>query len=369
MRIHGIDAIALDIPLKKDFGGSTYHVLKRSTVITRMRTDEGLVSEVYNGDNRAHGPEIVRIIQEDLAPRVRGKRILESERIWEEMFALSHAQRDRKTLLEAIACVDCAIWDLVGKAVGRCACELLGGYRRELPVISIGAYYMEGKTHADIGREMEAYRLAGMAGCKFKVGGLAPDEDARRVEAARRAAGPDFVLAVDANRGWSAQDAIRFARLVEPLDIRWFEEPCHWYDDVAMMARVRHATRIPVTAGQSEITSHGVRRMLDAGAVDFVNLDASECGGVSEWRRAAALCATAGVEMAHHEESQISRHLLAAISHGTYVECFADPERDPVWQTMWANRPRVRDGMFAVGAEPGFGLVLDEAMVRKYRVS
>src|SRR5438876_11295875 len=369
MRIHGIDAIALDIPLKKDFGGSTYHVLKRSTVITRMRTDEGLVSEVYNGDNRTHGPEIVRIIQEDLAPRVRGKRILESERIWEEMFALSHAQRDRKTLLEAIACVDCAIWDLVGKAVGRCACELLGGYRSRLPIISIGGYYMEGKTLADIGREMEAYRRAGMAGCKFKVGGLTPEEDARRVEAARKAAGPGFILAVDANRGWSADDAIRFATLIEPLDIRWFEEPCHWYDDVALMVRVRHATRIPVTAGQSEITSHGVRRMLDAKAVDFVNLDASECGGVTEWRRAAALCATAGVEMAHHEESQISRHLLAAISHGTYVECFADPERDPVWQTMWANRPRVRDGMFAVGAGPGFGLVLDEAMVRKYRVS
>src|SRR5438128_9739457 len=369
MRIHGIDAIALDIPLKKDFGGSTYHVLKRSTVITRMRTDEGLVSEVYNGDNRAHGPEIVRIIQEDLAPRVRGKRILESERIWEEMFALSHAQRDRKTLLEAIACVDCAIWDLVGKAVGKRVCELLGGYRTELPVISIGGYYMEGKTHADIGREMEAYRLAGMAGCKFKVGGLTPQEDARRVEAARRAAGPDFVLAVDANRGWTAPDAIRFARLVEPLDIRWFEEPCHWYDDVALMARVRHATRIPVTAGQSEITSHGVRRMLDAGAVDFVNLDASEGGGVTDWRRAAALCATAGAEMAHHEESQISRHLLAAVPHGTYAECFADPERDPVWQTMWANRPRVENGMFSVGAEPGFGLVLDEAMVRKYRVS
>src|SRR2546427_5021776 len=231
MRIHGIDAIALDIPLKKDFGGSTYRVLKRSTVITRMRTDEGLVSEVYNGDNRAHGREIVRTIHEELVPRVRGRSIFETDRIWEEMFALSHAQRDRKTLLEAIACVDCAIWDLVGKAVGKRVCELLGGYRTELPVISIGGYYMEGKTHADIGREMEAYRLAGMAGCKFKVGGLTPQEDARRVEAARKAPGAGFILAVDANRGWSAGDPIRFARLTEPPGIRWVEEPCPRYDD------------------------------------------------------------------------------------------------------------------------------------------
>jgi D-galactarolactone cycloisomerase len=369
MRIASIEAFALDIPLTKDFGGSTYHVLKRSTIVTRLRTDDGLVSEVYNGDNRSHGREIVGIILDELAPLVRGADILETERIWETMFALTRAQRDRKTLLEAIACVDSALWDVVGKALGRSVRELLGGYHRELPIISIGGYYMPGKTHADIGREMEAYRLAGMAGCKFKVGGLAPEEDARRVEAARRAAGPDFVLAVDANRGWSAQDATRFARLVEPLDIRWFEEPCHWYDDVAMMARVRRAARIPITAGQSEITSHAIRRLVEAGAVDVVNYDASEGGGVTDWRRAAGLCHAAGVQMAHHEEPQIASHLLAGVPHGTYVECFADPERDPMWQAVWANRPPIKNGVMSVSTGPGFGIVLDETLVKRYRVA
>ena len=369
MRIHSVEAIAIDIPLRKNFGGSTYAVLKRSTVVTRMRTVDGLVSEVYNGDNREHGAEIVRLIDEELAPRLRGMSILEGERIWERLFALTHTNRDRKTLLEAIACVDCAVWDLLGRALGRTVVELLGGYRDHLPIISIGGYYMEGKTLADIGREMEAYRQAGMAGCKFKVGGLSPEEDARRVEAARRATGADFLLAVDANRGWSEFEAIRFARLVEPLDIHWFEEPCHWYDDAALMARVRQATSIPITAGQSELTSHGVRRLVEARAVDLVNVDASECGGVTEWRRAAALCGVSGVRMAHHEESQIARHLLAAVPHGTYAECFADPERDPVWHAMWANRPSIKDGSLAVGAEAGFGLVLDEAMIRRYRVT
>jgi D-galactarolactone cycloisomerase len=367
MKIHSIEAIAIDIPLTKNFGGSTYSVLKRSTIITRMRTDEGLVSEVFNGDNREHGGEIVALIQDGLAPLVTGMSIFEGERIWDKMFALTHTSRDRKTLLEAIACIDCAVWDLAGKALGKSVCALLGSYRDRLPIISIGGYYMPGKTLADIGREMESYRNAGMAGCKFKVGGLEPEEDAKRVETARKAAGDDFILAVDANRGWSAQDAIRFAHLVEPLDIRWFEEPCHWYDDAALMARVRHATHIPVNAGQCEITSHGVRRLIDAGAVDLVNYDVSEGGGVTDWRRAAALCAVAGIEMAHHEESQIAQHLLAAVPHGTYVECFADPERDPVWQTMWMNRPPIKDGVFEVSKEPGFGLKLDEAMIRKYR--
>jgi L-alanine-DL-glutamate epimerase-like enolase superfamily enzyme len=73
--------------------------------------------------------------------------------------------------------------------------------------------------------------------------------------------------------------------------------------------------------------------------------------------------------MAHHEESQIARQLLGAVPHGTYAECFADPERDPVWQRMWANRPKVEAGTFDVGRDPGFGLTLDEAMIKKYRVT
>ena len=369
MKIQGIEAIAVDIPLKRNFGGSTYSVLKRSTVITRARTDEGLVSEVYNGDNREHGREIVRLIHEQLAPRVKGMDILGVERAWQAMFDLSHTSGDRKTLLEAISCVDCALWDLVGKARGKCIRDLLGGNRDQLPIISIGGYYMEGKTLADYGREMEQYRAAGMAGCKFKVGGLSPEEDFKRVETARKAAGPDFLLVVDANRGWNVHDAIRFAHLVEPLDIGWFEEPCHWYDDVTMMARVRQATRIPVTAGQCEITSHGVRRLVDAGAVDYVNFDVSEGGGVTDWRRAAEICRSAGVRMAHHEESQIAGQLLAGVPHGTYVECFADPERDPVWQTMWANRPAVRNGHMEISKAPGFGIELDWKMVERYRTS
>ena len=368
MRVHSVEAIAIDIPLKKNFGGSTYSVLKRSTVITRLRTQGGLVSEVYNGDNREAGHRIVRLIRDELAPLIKGESIFATERIWSKLFALTRTSRDRATLLEAIACIDCAVWDVVGKASGRSVRELLGGFTEKVPIISIGGYYLEDKTLGDIGQEMEAYRRAGMAGCKFKVGGLSPRADAERVKAARRAAGSDFLLAVDANRGWTADEAVEFARLVEPLDIRWFEEPCHWYDDAAQMARVRARTAIPISAGQSEITSHGVRRLIDARAVDIVNYDASEGGGVSDWRRAALLCATAGVAIGHHEEPQIAQQLIAAVPHGTCIECFADPARDPVWQRMWANRPAIKDGLITVSSGPGFGLELDPAMIAKYRV-
>ena len=72
---------------------------------------------------------------------------------------------------------------------------------------------------------------------------------------------------------------------------------------------------------------------------------------------------------AHHEEPQIAQHLLAGVPHGTYVECFADPDRDPMWQALWANRPAVKNGYLEVSKDPGFGIALERRLVEKYRVA
>ena len=73
--------------------------------------------------------------------------------------------------------------------------------------------------------------------------------------------------------------------------------------------------------------------------------------------------------MAHHEEAQVAQHLLSAVPHGTYLECFADPDRDPVWQKMWLNRPAIKNGMATIEDAPGLGIVLDQKMIKKYRVA
>ncbi|MBN8926482.1 MAG: mandelate racemase/muconate lactonizing enzyme family protein [Rhodospirillales bacterium] len=368
MKIAAISVIALDIPLDRNFGGSKYNVTKRCTIITQMRTDTGLVSEVYNGDNRDHMRAVVDIIEQELAPLLIGQEIYAVERLWQRMFKCAEWNRDRKLVMEAIACMDSAIWDLLGKAAGVNVCRLLGGYRQELPLICIGGYYEDGKTLADLGREMERLRDAGLAGCKVKVGGLSAEQDAARVEAARKGAGPEFWIAVDANRGWPVAEAVKFARLVEKYDIAWFEEPCLWFDDAAMMAQVRSRTAIPINAGQSEMTAAGMRRLVESGAVDIVNFDASEAGGVTEWRRVATLCQLRGLQVGHHEEAQIAMQMIAAIPNGVCVECF-EPARDPIWAGLIANRPDPKGGIIPIPQGPGFGLELNWDMVKRYRVN
>src|SRR5690606_28242368 len=136
----------------------------------------------------------------------------------------------------------------------------------------------------------------GFAGCKFKVGGRSPEEDARRTRLARQAAGDDFILMADANQGYTRAEAIQFARLTQDLGLRWFEEPCRWLNDRLSMRDVRLIGRIPVAAGQSESSRAGLRDLLAAGCVDVCNADASWIGGPTEWRRIAALASAYEVE-------------------------------------------------------------------------
>jgi D-galactarolactone cycloisomerase len=368
LKIERIECVPLSMPLPRTFRGSNYFMTHRCTIITRVYTSAGIIGEVYNGDEYETQGDVVRIILDEIQPLLVGKDAFNIEGCWQEMLKPSfNILRDRKLAMCAQACVDSALWDAVGKALDVPLYKLWGGYTDRLPSICIAGYYEEGKTLAEFGREMESIRAEGHAGCKFKVGGRTPKEDAERVRVARKAAGEDFILIADANQGWSLRQAVEFSNLAADLNIRWFEEPVRWYNDRLDMAAARNQTGIPICAGQSEISRAGCRDLMMAGAIDVCNFDASWGGGPTEWRRVAALAAAFIVEMGHHEEPQISAHLLAAVPNGTYLETF-HPDRDPMFFRLVANRSKLKNGYYAVPEGPGFGLQLDAAAIEKYRV-
>ena len=368
LTIERIECIPLSMPLPRVYRGSNYYMTHRCTIITRLYTKEGIVGECYNGDEFETQAEVVGIVENEIAPAIIGMDAFNVEGCWEAMRKPSYnILRDRKLAMCAQALVDSVIWDTVGKALEVPLYKIWGGAQERLQVICIAGYYEEGKTLADFGREMEWIRNQGFSGCKFKVGGRTPQEDADRVKTARAAVGDDFVLAVDANQGYTLRQAVEFARRVEDNRIRWFEEPVRWYSDRLDMASARNMTGIPICAGQSEISRAGCRDLMMSGAIDVCNFDASWSGGPSEWRRVAGLASCFNVEMAHHEEPQVSAHLLASVPHGTYLETF-HPDRDPLFYQLVANRAPFVDGYYAVPQGPGFGLELDEGVIAKYRV-
>lgn len=366
LTISRIETIPVRVPLGRVYRGSHYQMTHRSTIVTRVHTEEGIVGEAYAGDEDAGLFEIDEIIHREIAPQLIGEDGMATERCWQLARPTTfNILRDRRLGLVACACVDTAIWDAVGKALGQPLWRLWGGYRDTLPMISIGGYY---DSPISVAAQVQGLVERGLAGMKFKVGGLDPVSDAKRFKEARAAAGPDFVLAADANQGWSPEDAITFARLVEEDDLLWFEEPCQWHNDRRAMRDVRMKAGVRVCAGQSEFSAGGCRDLMVDGAIDVCNFDASWSGGPTEWRRVAGMALSYDVRMGHHEEPQVSTHLLASIPHGLYAECF-DPDRDPIWWNMIANRPPLVDGTITLPSNPGLGWELDLDYIERYRVT
>ena len=362
--IAAVEAIPIRIQLKRVYSGSRYRMTHRSTVVVRITTENGTVGEAYAGDEDTSLLEIVRIVSDEITPALMGTDAFAIERCWQlARPATFDILRDRRASLVACALVDTALWDAIGKALDAPLWRLWGGYRSELPMILIGGYY----GHGDLADEVVEVRELGVAGMKLKVGGASPKVDAERFRTVREVAGDDFLIAADANQAWTRGEAIEFARLIEGLNLLWFEEPCRWDNDRRDLRDVRMIAGVPVCAGQSEYSAGGCRDLFEAGAVDFCNFDASWSGGPTEWRRVAALASVYGVSMAHHEEPQVSAHLLASIPHGTYVECF-HPDRDPIWWNLVANRPALKDGQLRLSERPGLGWELDDDYIEAHRV-
>jgi D-galactarolactone cycloisomerase len=365
LTIRAVETFPIRVPLARTYRGANYQMTHRSTIVTRIHTDEGIVGEAYAGDEDADLAEIDSIIRDEIAPRLVGADAFATERCWELARPVTFdILRDRRRGLVACACVDAAIWDAVGKALDEPLWRLWGGYRSSLPMIAIGGYY---GADADLEAEVAELSELGLAGMKLKVGGLEPERDAARVRLAREAGGPDFVIAADANQAWTPGEAIRFARLVEEYDLVWLEEPCRWHNDRRAMRDVRHRGRIRVCAGQSELSAGGCRDLMVEGAIDVCNFDASWSGGPTEWRRVAGMALSFDVQMAHHEEPHVASHLLASIPHGTFVECF-HPDRDPIWWNLVANRPTARGGVIELSDAPGLGWELDASFIEAHRV-
>ena len=386
MKITKIEIIPLVRELEDAFVGGTYRIVNRYTLVTRVHTDVGIIGQAFGGDEDQRQQQVVDVVRNYFAPQLIGQDARNIEKLWNLMF---HTKMDlgnrsihvldlnnQAIRMQAIAAVDNALWDAVGKLYNVPLYQLLGGCRDKVPVIAIGGYYKEGRSTSDamddIREEIRYYKSLELSGMKFKVGRVNVDEDVERVRVACETArenGDNFVIAVDANSAWTPEQAIEFCRKAAPLNLRWVEEPVRWYDMLEGLKLVRENSPIPVNAGQGEISRFGCRDLVVHGKVNYLNVDVTIAGGVTEWMKIAAMADHFHVQMAHHEEAQVALHLLAAVPHSLYVEIFPNPKRDPMWFELPAQMPRIKGGYMELPTGPGLGMDLNESVIEKYRVS
>jgi L-alanine-DL-glutamate epimerase-like enolase superfamily enzyme len=381
MKIIDVEPIVVSWPpFENSFWTSLNRIGQVSELVVRVHTDEGIVGigEAHGGsmhyiDNTgvAHISGAGSTITDILKPLLIGEDPLNNERLWSKMFGLTYQKgwsqigATRQQILAAMAGVDIALWDIKGKAANMPVWKLLGGYRNTVPCYVTGGYYQDGKTIADLEAECKGYVEMGYNAIKLKIGGVSVEEDVERVTAVREAVGPGIDIMVDVNEGYDVRTAIRAAHMLEPLNIRWLEEPVHWYDRIEGLRQVADATTIPIASGEQALTRWDARDLLLRGGIKIMQFDCTRSAGITEVLKIAGMCAAQNVNLALHHDPQIHGHVMAALPNGEILETFPSAARDPIWAELFTVRPEIVNSQMVLSDLPGWGLELNEDTLEK----
>jgi len=342
--------------------------VKRNAIITSGGGAPGMtLLEVYTdggivGRSVPAGGE--SLIERELLPRIKGENPFFVERIWDRMYHHNRKPVAKGEYIRAMGAVDIAVWDIIGKAMNLPVYKILGACSEHIRVYAAGGYYEEGKGLRELAKEMEEYIQEGFRAVKMKIGGVPMRQDAERVRAVRDAVGPDVDIMIDANNAWNAYDAIKFGRMVEKYDPYWFEEPVE-PDDFAGCAEVKKALDIPIVAGENEFTRWGARDLIQADSADILNLDVVVSGGITEYRKIAALASAFHIPVAPHGNPHMAVHVLASVPNTLIMETY--PGVESKYNLALPLFP-VKDGYIAPPEKPGIGVDPDAEMIRKYKV-
>ncbi len=368
MKIERITTHAIQVPLPRVFYGSNYAYTHKKAMTIEIECTDGLTGQAYLGDDFGLGPAVAAMAGGTMADSLVGKDSPAIETIWQSLRPFArNILGDRRVALHAQALIDIALWDLAGKRAGQSLGELWGNHCTSRPVIVVGSYYDAEKQVADYGVEAKGLQDQGYGGLKMKIGGLSPAEDAERVKAVREACGQTFIIAADANQGWSLSQSLEFTDLVQDYDLLWLEEPVHWENDRAEMAAIKAARPLPICGGQSELSFEGAKALMDIDAIDYCNLHAGYVGGMTPWLKMADLAAQRGLKVANTGEPQLSLQMMTAFAHGSPIEVYQQ-ERDPLFYHLVVKPEDIVGGQIQRPLGSGWGYDLDQDYIKDFAV-
>lgn len=368
MKIRDVEALAISIPLPKPVADAVRTITHRDHLIVKVHTEDGPsglgFTLGYDG-SRA----MLSLIDSIYRPILLGANALDTEWLWAEMYRQSIQAGRRGLALRAISAIDIALWDLRGKAAGLPVMELLGVHSRRLRCYATGGYYRAGQSLDDLVNETQATVDQGFTALKLKVGALPAAEDARRVEAVRRALGDDVEILLDANGGWkSAPEAIAAMQRLEEFRPYWIEEPVR-ADNLTAMARIAEAIRTPVATGELEATRWAFAQLVERRAASILQPDVVVVGGVTEWLKVAHMAAALDVPIAPHYHWDFHTQLCAAQPHCLFIEYFLASSGVKMFDSVLAEPMKPVNGHIEPRTAPGFGVELNPEELDRYRVA
>jgi len=358
-RVERLAVDAATLPTSAPESDGTLEWDSTTIVVVRAEAD-GRVGLGYTYTHAAVAP----LIEDLLRPLAVGADALAPQRVWE---AMRHAARNlgRPGLVScALAAVDTALWDLKARLLGLPLAALFGPLRDAIPVYGSGGFTSQ--SHDQMREQLGGWARDGMRMVKIKVG-RDPSADPERVAVARDAIGPDVALFIDANGAFSPREAIALAETVAHHGVTWFEEPVT-SDDLHGLRFVRdHAPPgMAIAAGEYAYDLPYLRRILEAGAVDALQVDVTRVGGFTPFLRAAALCDAFAMPLSAHTAPNLHAHVMVAAPRAVHVEWFHDHAR--IEHRLFDGALQPVDG--ALAPDPscvGNGLTLREEALEEAR--
>jgi L-alanine-DL-glutamate epimerase-like enolase superfamily enzyme len=388
MTIADVSAIAIKIPETEFWGGRGAEILesrraesdyvvqpgwlglyssKIETCVVRIQTDDGLVG--YGEGQTPIGPEVTATaVEKVLRPILLGEDPMRvgvlRRRMYEALMTRGHFTG---TIVDAVAGVDSALWDLRGKRLGCPVADLLGGpFRTRIPAYVSG---LRGQTVEEQIATGRNYVKRGFRAIKlFLTEGL--DRDIARLRRIRAGLDPDIDLMIDVLWAYDLPAALRMGAVCEELGVKWFEAPIH-PEDLAGHAELARALRIPVASGETDRTRYQFLRQFQQRALDIAQPDIGRTG-ISEGKAIAELAETFNIPLTMHTGMAsavliaASLQVAAAIPHCWYQEY--QPTVTEVANRFLRKALVCEEGYFELPIGPGLGIDLDETALRAYQV-
>lgn len=346
------------VPLSVTLSDSTHGEITAFELITaRLRDAEGAEGVGYTYTVGRNGGAVADILRREIPELIEGQEAEDTEAIWQRVWwGLHYGGRGGPSVL-ALSAIDIALWDLKARRAALPLWRLLGGFDHRVPCYA-GGIDLD-LSIDDLLQQTDGNLGKGFRAIKMKVGRPDLASDVARVSAMRKHLGEGFPLMADANMKWTVEEAIRAARVLQPFDLTWLEEPTI-PDDVAGHARILAAGGVPIAAGENLRTLWEFKNYIVNGAVSYPEPDVTNCGGVTSFMKIARLAEAFNLPVTSHGAHDITVHLLAACPNRCYLEAHG------FGLDRYIERPlRLEQGMALAAAGPGHGVNFDwDALAR-----
>lgn len=335
-------------------------------VVVEIETDQGLTG-IGECLARKGACAYARFINLMFAPMLVGRDPLDRRRHWADMRSILTG-RTGGMMIEAIAGIDIALWDIAGQACGLPVHKMLGGMGRNM--VQAYASSINWFDDAAVEREVAAALAAGFTQIKVKIGTPA-SAAIDRIRLVRRLAGPGIGLSVDANWAYDVDDAVRVGRALAENDYMWFEEPIR-PEDRQGYRMLRAKLDVRLAAGESDFTAMDAITLVEDRAVGIIQPDVARAGGITETWRIAELARCFSIAYAPHVGWSgaicvaASLQLAAAAENCVTFECmvFANPLREELLETQVGEASMLVDGKLPIPTGPGLGVKLRRAALK-----